>query len=553
MEILRSIEYFSSAGLAEISLLGLFLILFFGTFLSEDAACLAAGTLASQGRITFAFAIVACFSGILAGDVALYWAGRLFGARLLNIGFVSRFVSEERIAKASEWLNTRGGSAVFMSRFITGLRLPTYLAAGALQTNFGKFIFYFVVASAIWTPILVGSAAFSTGVFSGNLLLGLILTFVLFRTAIKLSSRKNRRLFVGRLKRVVLWEFWPISVFYFPVVCYVLLLAVRHRSLTVFTCANPAILSGGFVGESKNDIYARLAASASADDFMLRHVLLRAAESSETNFAIVRKFMSENDLSYPIVLKPDKGERGKGVVILRTVEDLQKNLTTLGTDLILQEFVDGVEASIFYYRYPNEKNGQIFSITEKRFPELLGDGISDLETLILKDKRAVCLANSYFTQNRERLDQVPAPGEAVQIIDIGSHSRGTIFLDGAWLRTAELEKSIDDICREINGFYFGRFDLRAKSFDDLKRGKNFKIIELNGVTSESTNIYDPKFSLLDAYRILCSQWSIAFEIGNENRKLGAKPTSIRDLVRLIFGKEIAESTWQHSEPLITNN
>lgn len=539
MEIFRCIEYFSSAGLADVSLLGLFLILFFGTFLSEDAACLAAGTLASQGRITFAFAIAACFSGILAGDLALYWAGRLIGPRLLSIGFVSRFVSLERVAKASEWLNDRGGRAVFMSRFITGLRLPTYFAAGTLRTDFAKFLFYFVAASAIWTPILVGSATFSAIVFSRNLILGVFLTFIVVRIAIKFSSWKNRRLFVGRLKRIAKWEFWPLSVFYFPVICYFFVLAIKQRSLIVFTCANPAIQSGGFVGESKNDIYAILANSENAKAALLSHLLLHQTNGAETNFDLARTFMRAHDLSFPVVLKPDRGERGKGVVILHTDNELQNYLTRAEDDLILQEFFGGVEASVFYYRYPDETNGRIFSITEKCFPELIGDGISDLETLILKDTRAVCLAESYFKQNRSQLDRIPAMGEAVQMIDIGTHSRGAIFLDGEWLHTDALEKKIDNICRGLYGFHFGRFDIRASSFDDLKKAENLRIIELNGVTSESTNIYDRKFGLLDAYRILFSQWRIAFEIGDENRKLGAKPTSMRDLIKLILERNLS--------------
>jgi hypothetical protein len=101
-----------------------------------------------------------------------------------------------------------------------------------------------------------------------------------------------------------------------------------------------------------------------------------------------------------------------------------------------------------------------------------------------------------------------------------------------------LEKVIDQICRGYKGFYFGRFDIRAASFEDLKNGKNFSIIELNGVTSESTNIYDKRYSLFNAYRILFSQWRIAFEIGEENRKCGVKPVSLLDLIRLLFRKNI---------------
>ena len=187
------------------------------------------------------------------------------------------------------------------------------------------------------------------------------------------------------------------------------------------------------------------------------------------------------------------------------------------------------------FRYPNRELGEIFSITEKQFPFVSGDGRSTIEELILVDPRAVCLAEKYFEQNRNRLAEVPANRERVTIVDIGTHSRGAVFLDGGWMKTAELERRIDEICRGFDGFYFGRFDIRTPSLDDLQRGENFKIIELNGVTSESTNIYDPRYSLFDAYRMLFRQWRIAFEIAAENIKLGVRPTGILELTRLVCG------------------
>ena len=240
---------------------------------------------------------------------------------------------------------------------------------------------------------------------------------------------------------------------------------------------------------------------------------------------------------FRIPLRPDAGERGKNVSIVRSIDDLETALLNAETDMILQEFAGGDEISVFYYRYPNEPSGKIFSITEKRFPHVVGDGRSSIEELILADPRAVCLAEKYFEQNVGRLAKVPENGERVKIIDIGTHSRGAVFLDGGWMKTPALEQKINEICRGFDGFYFGRFDIRTLSLDDLRRGENFKIIELNGVTSESTNIYDPRYSLFDAYRILFAQWRIAFEIGAENIKLGAKVVGVFELLRLAFELE----------------
>lgn len=119
-------------------------------------------------------------------------------------------------------------------------------------------------------------------------------------------------------------------------------------------------------------------------------------------------------------------------------------------------------------------------------------------------------------------------------MDIGTHSGGAIFLDGSDLITPDLSVKIDEIIRNFEGFYFGRFDVIAKSEEDLKKGKNFRIIELNGVTSESTNIYDPKFSYFKAVKVLLKQWKIAYEIGSINYNNGTKIPSLKHMTKILF-------------------
>ncbi len=263
-------------GLAEVSAAGLFAFFFFATFVSEDAACILAGTAAANGRIGFAAALAACFLGIFVGDMLLFGAGRVAGTRVFENRIVQRFVSPAGKTRACEWLEKNAGTAVFLSRFVTGLRLPTYLAAGALRTDPLRFAFWFLLASAIWTPALVGSVAFAQmTLFSQNALIGIVALLVIARFGYKFASWKNRRLLVGRFKRITNWEFWPLQIFYVPVVAYVLLLALKHRSLTAFAAANPALPAGGFKGESKNDIYNAISTIEAANRHILAHTLIR--------------------------------------------------------------------------------------------------------------------------------------------------------------------------------------------------------------------------------------------------------------------------------------
>ena len=116
----------------------------------------------------------------------------------------------------------------------------------------------------------------------------------------------------------------------------------------------------------------------------------------------------------------------------------------------------------------------------------------------------------------------------------GNHCQGTQFRDGSHLITPALENAIDSIARHIPGFFIGRFDVRYPKREDLAAGRNLGIVEVNGATSESTNMYDPSWSLFSTYRTLFRQWLLLYQIGGANQRLGHAATSIPDLLRLVW-------------------
>jgi hypothetical protein len=204
-------------------------------------------------------------------------------------------------------------------------------------------------------------------------------------------------------------------------------------------------------------------------------------------------------------------------------------------DTIVQGYVPGLEFGVFYVRRPGESRGSILSITEKRLPSVTGDGRSTLEELILNDTDTIGMARFHLRQHADHLHQVPANSEVVGLGDCGSHCRGARFYDGGALLTPALECAIEAIAARFDGFYFGRFDLRVPSREALMRGEDITILELNGVTSEVTHIYDPGVSLIEAYRALFEQWRLAFEIGAENAARGARVWSLAELIGLVAG------------------
>jgi len=534
------------------------------TLVSEDLTCVAAGLLASHGKISLPAAMLACLVGIFVGDLLLVLAGRLLGPRIVERAPFRWVVSPRTLERSEQWFTAQGAKVVLASRFIPGSRLPLFLAAGILRAPFARVAVALFLAGVVWTPMLVGLSAWSGGTVLAHfrsyervalpaILAALGATFVFVRIVVPLFTWRGRRLLLSRWRRLTRWEFWPAWLFELPVVLHGLWQGLRYRHLTLFTAVNPGIPAGGFVEESKSAILTGLLEGAPGAP-IARFASIDLPDAQEARLPSVQAAIRASGLDLPVVLKPDVGERGRGVAVVRSEAELAAYLVQASGRLIVQEYVSGEEFGVFYIRHPAEARGRIFSITAKRFPVVVGDGRRRLEELILADDRAVCMAAYYLEANLERLDMIPALAERVQLVEIGNHCRGTVFLDGREHLTPELTAAIDALARDFAGFHFGRFDLRVPSLEQFRSGTGLKILELNGVTSEATHIYAPGASLIAAYRTLFEQWRLAFEIGAANAALGAPPTGLRTLVRLLrnrrsrFGTIVASAATPAAVP-----
>jgi len=161
---------------------------------------------------------------------------------------------------------------------------------------------------------------------------------------------------------------------------------------------------------------------------------------------------------------------------------------------------------------------------------VMGDGRHTLEELIRADPRASLVAGTYLRRFSSEKARVLAAGESFRLVEAGNHCQGAIFLDGGRLLSVTLQKRIDEISQSIPGFFVGRFDVRYSSEEALRDGQDFQIIELNGASSEATNIYDPRNSLGNTYRTLFRQWEIVFAIADENRRRGMRTMSVRTIL-----------------------
>jgi len=494
------------------------------TLVSEDATAVGAGIAVRDGHLGAWAALVACGIGIYVGDLGLWAMGRFGGRRVLAWPGVRMHAGS--VEALGAWIDRRPVTAILGSRFLPGTRLPLYVAAGLAGTRDVAFFLWALLAVVLWTPLVValgfalGTAA--TGPLSaltwGGWVARLLLA-VLALTALRKAARIEWRR----------WEFWPAWLFNLPVALWGAALALRYRSLTVFTCANPGIEDGGVVGESKSAILSRLPQA-----WVMPWALVDAG-ALQARLSQVRDLMAMRGWRFPIVAKPDVGQRGTGVRWLKGDDEVREYFSAEAGRVVLQVPHAGpFEAGVFYIRHPYERYGRIFSITDKRFPAVVGDGVSTVEGLIVAHDRYRLQAGVFLARLGTDRSRVPAAGERVALGRAGNHCQGTEFLDGQWLHTPALERRIDGIAQQFEGFFFGRFDLRYRNRAAFMAGQDLTVIELNGVTSEATHIYDPSGSLLTAWRTLMRQWSLAFAIGAANRARGCRPTSFRRLVQLVW-------------------
>ena len=503
------------------------------SFVSEDAATISSALSIFGGPVSWPLGFAACFAGIWLGDLGLYSLARWLGKPVLQSRWVARFADAATIERCQEKFNQRASLALLASRFVPGTRLPTYLAAGLLSMPVARFALITAFAGFLWiggifsiAKLLGSQALIWFSLFQGKIA-AIIFTGFLIAAGLFLFRKLSRApAWVRRWRR---WEFWPAWFFYIPVGVHYLWLAVRYRSFSVPTSSNPGLAAGGFIGESKYEILNDLRRT--SPEFVAEAFLLDGRTTSDRLLSLHR-LSRQHSITLPFILKPDVGQRGNGVKLIRSMRTAFEYLQEVSAPVIVQRYAPGPhEAGVFYNRLPGDARGHIFAITEKVFPTITGDGTRTIEQLIHADSRAALIARTYLRRFASRRDEILAPGEMLKLVETGNHAQGCIFRDGMHLHTDALECAIDEISRKLPGFFIGRYDIRYENEGDFKQGRNFQIVELNGATSEATSIYDARNSLFLAYRTLFRQWSLVFAIGARNRANGHVPYSLVELWR----------------------
>lgn len=308
-----------------------------------------------------------------------------------------------------------------------------------------------------------------------------------------------------------------MNVVYLPIMIYYVWLSWRARSFFFFTASNPSIENGGMLGESKWQIFKLLPKGTFPNTIFLEknpNIILNTTD-------ILQK-MQENNIHFPCIAKPDRGERGWNVQKINNQTELNIYQKNIQVDFLIQNFVDyPIELSVFYYRYPNQKNGYVSSVTAKELLSVMGNGKNTLKELVLQKPRAVLQYEILEKEYQHEWDNIVPKGEKKLLVPYGNHCRGAMFLDYKHVIDAEFRRFFDELSQQIQGFYYGRYDLRCHSIEELKAGKNFQIVELNGAGAEPSHIYQPNYSFFEAQKTLFFHYKTLCNISIENHKKGA--------------------------------
>lgn len=335
-----------------------------------------------------------------------------------------------------------------------------------------------------------------------------------------IQRQLNRPFFI----RLLHWEFWSFGAVYSPIYIVWITLCVRARSFFFFAASNPRIKNGGFLNESKKEICLMI-----PQDIHPKTAFF----SIPSNPDIVLSELKRLGLQFPLIGKPDIGGRGRGVKALKDENDVREYVKNAFLDFHIQEFVSYKnEVGIFYYRYPDEVSGNISGIVRKEFLKITGDGRSTTRDLLLKNKRAVLQLKNLAQSNADLLKQILPSGEEQIIVPYGNHARGAEFLDDSHLVNPEITATIDQLCKRIPDFYFGRLDIRYDNWKDLVNGRSFSIIEVNGAGSEPTHIYDPKHSVFFAWKEIIRHWVILFRISRINHRKGFRYLTTKEGIQM---------------------
>jgi hypothetical protein len=316
------------------------------------------------------------------------------------------------------------------------------------------------------------------------------------------------------------WELWPFWLRYLNISPMWFWYCLRARSLWFFTPSNPTIAFGGFEGESKKEIYEQLPKHSYPKTIYI---------DPKISFSAAITMVGDAGFQYPFVVKPDVGMSGILFRKIRNEEELKNYHSQVPVTYIIQDLITlPIEFSVFYYRYPDQQKGVITGFLHKEPMHVIGDGMNTLKELILTHPKAKFRMPELLSWHNEKIKEVITNGEKYYLSHAANLNRGADFIN----LHDQIDEKLHDVFDKLNlyskTFYYGRYDLKAASIEDLKNGKNYLLIEYNGSGAEPNHVYNSGLSLRAAQNEILRHWKALYEISAFNHKKGISYCSTRE-------------------------
>jgi len=315
------------------------------------------------------------------------------------------------------------------------------------------------------------------------------------------------------------WELWNFYLLYAPISPVWLSYCIRSGSFWFFSSSNPTITFGGFEGEGKKEMYDQLPPELVPRTIYIMHDL---------SYAEVKKKILDAGFSFPFIVKPDIGMKGILFRKIENEEQLHKYHERIPVEYIVQDLVElPVEVSVFYYRHPSHRNGIVSRFIHKELLQVKGDGVSTLRQLVEAHPRAKHRMEEMEHRHSHRFERVIPADEVFYLSYAGNHNRGAQFTNLHMEIDQQLHDVFDKLSHYTGQFYYGRYDIKTTSIEDLKQGKNFLILEFNGCGAEPNHIYDCGMSIWKAYGTILQHWKALYRISKHNHRNGTPYWSFR--------------------------
>ena len=512
------------------------LIIILCTFVAEDPTCLAAGLLAAEGIIGFWWAALACTVGIFVGDMVLYSLGRWLGRGALRRAPLRWIVKEHEIDRMAGWFGSpRGMLVIVSSRFIPASRVPTFVTAGILRLGLPRLSMLLFAAALVWTPVLMllGGALGPPFMeqfprykqYAAWIVLGLF-ALIWFGThwVIPAMTWRGRREIVMKVRGLLQPSLWPGWLLYLPVRLGIVLLSLRHRRLTAFASANPALgRVGGFIGDSKS----LLLRPFQRDSRCCPTLALSLEDPADERVRQATAFAACH--GFPLVFKPEVAEDGAGLRFVHSQAQLERLVLGAEEDFLLQKFIPGFEVEVVWRRNPGRDDGRIMAVVHKQDVGVRGDGEQTLEELIWLNEIAVSRADLFIRCHARDLNRVIPAGQKVTLNLTGSYGHGARCRHRADLATVELDAAVTAFAKRFPGLHFARFDLRAASLEDLKAGR-FIVTEVGGCCHVSSLLRDESLRFSRSYAAVWGQLRACLDAGAYNLRQNVRPVPLDEIM-----------------------